>query len=67
MGEPNARIFNSLVLEEDLQVNTSSKQEVQGLMVDTNFKHGSARDGSLRCPPRDQYRPLGSPSVSPFP
>lgn len=39
-------------------MNTSSKQEVQGLMVDINFKHGSARDGLLRCPPRDQYRPL---------
>lgn len=32
MGEPNAQIFNSLVLEEDLQVNTSSKQEIQGLI-----------------------------------
>lgn len=32
MGEPNAQIFNSLVLEEDLQVHTRSKQEIQGLI-----------------------------------
>ena len=32
MGESNAQIFNSLVLEEDLQVHTRSKQEIQGLI-----------------------------------
>ena len=32
MVEPNAQIFNSLVLEEDLQVDTRSKQEIQGLI-----------------------------------
>ena len=66
MGESNAQIFNSLVLEEDLQVHTRSKQEIQGLIPWLTHISSMVQPEAYSIYFYLTYFPIASPNLKAF-